>query len=52
MNHRPLRSAIALSLGALLAFAGTVAADTARADGDVTTPVVETIANLRPVRAG
>jgi hypothetical protein len=46
MNHRPLRSAIALSLGAILAFAGSVAADTARADGDVLTPAVEAVVNL------
>lgn len=52
MNHRPLRSAMALSLGALLAFAGGVAADTARADGDVLTPTVEAIANLRPFAPG
>ncbi len=52
MNNRPLRSAIALSLGALLAFAGTVAADTARADGDVATPVVETIALPDPFAPG
>ena len=52
MHTRPLRSAIALSMGALLAFAGSVAADTARADGDVTTPAVETIANLLPFAPG
>ncbi len=35
MSLRPLRTATALSLGVLIAFAGSVAADTARADGDV-----------------
>jgi hypothetical protein len=52
MNHRPLRSAIALSLGALIAFAGAASADSARADGDVTTPAVETVANLLPFAPG
>lgn len=52
MHHRPLRRAIALSLGALLAFAGVAAADTVRADGDITTPVVETTADLGAVAPG
>ena len=52
MHHRPLRRAIALSLGALLAFAGVAAADTLRADGDITTPVVDLTATLRPVAPG
>ena len=52
MNHRPLRSAIALSLGALIAFAGTAAADTARADGNVSTPVVEAVVTLDPFAPG
>src|SRR4029078_660785 len=42
MNHRPLRSAMALSLGALLAFAGGAAADTAKfPDGDLLTTTVD-----------
>jgi hypothetical protein len=52
MHHRPLRRAIALSLGALLIFAGTAAADTVRADGDVTTPVIDATANLGAVAPG
>ncbi len=52
MHHRPLRRAIALSLGALLAFAGVVAADTVRADGDVTTAVVDVTAPLGAVAPG
>ena len=52
MNHRPLRSAIALSLGALIAFAGTAAADTARADGNVLTPVVDAVVTLDPFAPG
>ena len=52
MNNRTLRSAIALSLGALLAFAGTVAADTARADGDVASPTIETVALPDPFAPG
>jgi hypothetical protein len=52
MNNRPVRSAIALSFVAFLAFAGTVAADTARADGDVATAVVEPVANLLPFAPG
>ena len=38
MNHRPLRRAIALSLLALLALAGTASADRLFADGDLVTP--------------
>ena len=52
MHHRPLRRAIALSLGALLAFAGVAAADTVRADGDITTPVVDLTATLGAVAPG
>ena len=52
MHHRPLRHAIALSLGALLAFAGVAAADTVRADGDITTPVVDLTATLGAVAPG
>ncbi len=53
MLHRPLRPAIALSLGALFAFAGTAAADTARADGDPDTATIEVVAELDgPVAPG
>ena len=52
MHHRPLRRAIALSLAALLAFAGVAAADTVRADGDITTPVVDLTATLGAVAPG
>ena len=52
MHHRPLRRAIALSLGALLACAGVAAADTVRADGDITTPVVDLTATLGAVAPG
>lgn len=52
MHHRSLRRAIVLSLGALLAFAGVAAADTVRADGDVTTPVIEATADLGAVAPG
>jgi hypothetical protein len=52
MNLRPLRSAAALSLGALLAFSGAAAADTARADGDILTPAIEATANLGSVAPG
>jgi HYR domain len=41
MNQRPLRSAIVLSLGALLALAGAVAADTMKADGDGLTTTID-----------
>ena len=41
MHHRPLRRAIAMSLGALLAFAGTAAADTMKADGDDLTTTID-----------
>jgi hypothetical protein len=52
MQHRPLRHAIALSLGVLIACAGTVAADTARADGDVATTIIDSVADLRAVAPG
>ncbi len=53
MLHRPLRGAIALSLGALFAFAGTAAADTARADGDGDTTMIDPVALLDgPVAPG
>jgi hypothetical protein len=53
MNHRPLRSAMALSLGALLAFAGGAAADTAKADGDVLTPdIIDAAPYLTPFAPG
>ena len=48
MNHRPLRSAMVLSIGALLAFAGSVAADTARADGDATLDSIVDLGALAP----
>ena len=38
MNHRPLRRAIAMSLLALLALAGTASADRLFADGDLVSP--------------
>ena len=41
MHHRPLRRAAILSLGALLAFAGTAAADTVPADADPATTTIE-----------
>ena len=41
MHHRPLRRAIAMSLGALLAFAGSAAADTMKADGDGLTTTID-----------
>lgn len=52
MYHRPLRRAAALSLGALLAFAGTVSADSLLADGDAVTPVVEGAKHLGDVSPG
>jgi hypothetical protein len=52
MSHRPLRRAIALSLGALLAFAGGAAADSARADGDVVAPMIQARADLGQVAPG
>ncbi|MBA2299381.1 MAG: HYR domain-containing protein [Chloroflexi bacterium] len=51
MNHRLLHRAIALSLGALLAFAGTVAADSAPADGE-TAVGIQKVANLGQVAPG
>jgi hypothetical protein len=41
MHHRPARRAIALSLGALLAFAGTASADRLLADGDVLSTTIQ-----------
>ena len=41
MLRRPLRRAAVLSLGALLAFAGTAAADSVFADADTVTPTIE-----------
>ena len=46
MHHRPARRAIALSLVALLAFAGTASADRLLADGDV---LSTTIQGTRPL---
>jgi HYR domain len=52
MLHRPLRRAAALSLGALLAFAGTASADTLFADADAVTPVVDGSWHLGDVSPG
>ena len=52
MNHRPLRRAIALSLGALLTLAGTASADRLFADGDVLTPTIEGTKHLGDVAPG
>ena len=52
MHHRPLRRALALSLGALLALAGTAAADTVLADGDALTTTVEGTKHLGDVAPG
>ena len=52
MNHRPLRRAIALSLLALLALAGTASADRLFADGDVLTPTIEGSKHLGNVSPG
>jgi hypothetical protein len=52
MFRRPLRRAVALSLGALLAFAGTAAADSVFADADILTPEVQGSRHLGDVAAG
>ena len=52
MNHRPLRRAIVLSLGALLACVGAASADTFKADGDALTPGIQTVMNLGSVAPG
>jgi hypothetical protein len=52
MLHRPLRRAAALSLGALLAFAGTASADTLLADADGVAPVVDGTKHLGDVSPG
>jgi hypothetical protein len=52
MSHRPLRRAAVLSLGALLAFAGTAAADSVLADGDTLTPIVDGTRHLGDVSPG
>ena len=52
MFHRPLRWAAALSLGALLAFAGTASADTLFADADAMTPIPDGSKHLGDVSAG
>ena len=52
MHHRPLRRAIALSLGVLLALAGTASADRLFADGDVLTPTIEGTKHLGDVAPG
>ena len=51
MHHRPARRAIALSLVALLAFAGTASADRLLADGDVLSTTIQgtrPLGNLAP----
>ena len=52
MHHRPARRAIALSLGALLAFAGTASADRLLADGDVLSTTIQGTKFLGNVSAG
>ena len=52
MLHRPLRRAAALSLGVLLAFAGTASADTLFADADVMTPIPDGSKHLGDVSPG
>ncbi|HET9755517.1 MAG TPA: HYR domain-containing protein, partial [Candidatus Limnocylindrales bacterium] len=52
MHHRPLRRAAALSLGALLAFAGTASADLLFPDGDAMTPVIDGTRHLGDVSPG
>lgn len=52
MNLRPLRTASALALGLLIALAGSVAADTAPADGDVFEPGTQPEAYLDPFAPG
>lgn len=52
MHHRPIRRAAALSLGALLAFAGTASADLLFADGDSLTPVIDGTRHLGDVSPG
>jgi hypothetical protein len=52
MYHRPLRRAAALSLGALLAFAGTASADVLFGDGDAMTPEINGTRHLGDVSPG
>jgi HYR domain len=52
MLHRPLRRAAALSLGVLLAFAGTASADTLFADADAMTPIPDGSKHLGDVSPG
>ncbi len=52
MFHRPFRRAAALSLGALLVFAGTASADTLFADADAVTPIVDGSKHLGDVSPG
>jgi len=52
MHHRPIRRAAALSLGALLAFAGSASADSLLADGDAVTPVIDGVKHLGDVSPG
>lgn len=52
MPSRPLRRAIALSLGALLVFAGTASADRLLADGDALTPTIQGTRHLGDLAPG
>ena len=52
MHHRSFRRAAALSLGALLAFAGTASADLLFPDGDAMTPVIDGTRHLGDVSPG
>ncbi len=52
MPHRAARRAVVLALIAVLAMAGTAAADTLRADGDVLTPEIEGTVDLGQVAPG
>lgn len=52
MHHRPLRRAIALSLAALMVFAGAASADRLLADGDVLTTTVEGTKHLGTLAPG
>ena len=52
MHHRPIRRAMALSLAALLVFAGTASADRLLADGDVLSTTIQGTRPLGNVSAG
>lgn len=49
MHRRSLRRAATIALAAVLAVAGTVAADTVRSDGDVVAPGAQTLVDLGTV---